>query len=147
MTRQLSLAFGNRHGGRRKGAGRKPKGAQAGVKHRPRPEFVRRKPVLVTQRIAADCPSLRGAEVLAIFRRLVIELGDETFAVVHWSLQTSRVAGPAGYGLNDPRGAPDARALRGRHPLRAQRSLAGFERGFARCSAGEGRATSSFAAE
>ena len=91
MTRQLSLTFGNRHGGRRKGAGRKPKGAQAGVKHRPRPKFVRRTPVLVTQRIAADCPSLRRAEELAIFRQLVIGLADETFAIVHWSLQSSHV--------------------------------------------------------
>ena len=89
MARQLSLVFGNRHGGRRKGAGRNPKGAQAGVKHRPRPEFVRRTPVLVTQRIGADCPSLRRSEVLAIFRRLVVKLSDETFAVVHWSLQTT----------------------------------------------------------
>ena len=91
MTRQLSLEFGNRHGGRRKGAGRKPKGPQAGVKHRPRQEFVRRKPVLVTQRIAASCPSLRRAEVLAIFRRLVVRLADERFAVVHWSVQTNHV--------------------------------------------------------
>ena len=72
MTRQLSLTFGNRHGGRRKGAGRKPKGTQAGVKHRPRADFARRKPVLVTQRIAANVPSLRRPEVLAIFRRLVV---------------------------------------------------------------------------
>ena len=69
MTRQLSLQFGNRHGGRRKGAGRKPKGPEAGVKHRPRAEFVRRSPVLVTQRLRADCPSLRREPVLEIFRR------------------------------------------------------------------------------
>ena len=93
MTRQLSLEFGNRHGGRRRGAGRKPKGLEAGVKHRPRAEFVRRMPVLVTQRIGADCPSLRRAEVLAIFRRLVIRLADETFAVVHWSVQTNHIHG------------------------------------------------------
>jgi hypothetical protein len=86
MTRQLSLEFGNRHGGRRKGAGRKPKGQQAGVKHRPRDEFARRKPVLVTHRISAACPSLRRPAVLAIFKRLVLKLADERFAVVHWSL-------------------------------------------------------------
>ena len=91
MTRQLSLTFGNRHGGRRKGAGRKPKGAQAGVKHRPRPEFARRTPVLVTQRIAADCPSLRRHAVRAIFRRLVLRLADAKFAVVHWSLQSNHI--------------------------------------------------------
>jgi hypothetical protein len=86
MARQLSLKFGNKHGGRRKGAGRKPVGAVAGVSHRPRAEFVRRRPVLVTQRIAADCPSLRRFDVLAVFRRLVVRLSDERFAVVHWVL-------------------------------------------------------------
>ena len=87
MTRQLSLVFGNRHGGRRKGAGRKPKGARAGVKHRPRAEFARRRAVMVTQRLVASCPSLRRGEVLAIFRRLVVKLADDSFAVVQWSLQ------------------------------------------------------------
>ena len=91
MTRQLSLQFGNRHGGRRKGAGRKPKGPEAGVKHRPRAEFVRRSPVLVTQRLCADCPSLRREPVLELFRRLVIRLADERFAVVHWSLQGNHI--------------------------------------------------------
>ena len=52
-ARQLSLVFGNKHGGWRRGAGRKPKGAQAGVAHRPRVEFVRRSPVFVTQRLGA----------------------------------------------------------------------------------------------
>jgi REP element-mobilizing transposase RayT len=91
MTRQLSLVFGNRHGGRRKGAGRKPKGLQAGVKHRPRAEFARRMPVLVTQRLVGSCPSLRRAPVLALFKRLVVKLADERFAVVHWSLQSNHV--------------------------------------------------------
>lgn len=91
MTRQLSLQFGNRHGGRRKGAGRKPKGLTAGVKHRPRAEFVRRRPVLVTQRLAAGCPSLRRCDVLTLFRRLVMRLADEHFAVVHWSLQANHI--------------------------------------------------------
>ena len=91
MTGQLSLEFGNRHGGRRKGAGRKPKGEHAGVKHRPRAEFARRMPVLVTHRIAGNCPSLRRSEVLAIFKRLVVKLADERFAVVHWSLQSNHL--------------------------------------------------------
>ena len=90
MSGQLSLEFGNRHGGRRKGAGRKPKGERAGVKHRPRAEFARRMPVMVTHRIGADCPSLRRPAVLAIFKRLVVKLADEDFAIVHWSLIETR---------------------------------------------------------
>ena len=86
MTRQLSLKFGNRHGGRRRGAGRKPAGAEAGVAHRSRAEFVKRRPVLVTQRIAADAPSLRRFDALAVFRKLVLRLSDEKLAVVHWVL-------------------------------------------------------------
>ena len=89
--RQLSLEFRPRHGGRRRGAGRKPKGPVAGVAHRPREEFARRRPVFVTQRIAEDCPSLRRAEVVALFRALVQRLQDAEFAVVEWSLQSNHL--------------------------------------------------------
>jgi REP element-mobilizing transposase RayT len=91
QARQLSLEFGHRHGGRRRGAGRKPKGAAAGVAHRSREEFVRRRPVFVTQRIAEDCPSLRREEVRALFRALVQRLACAELAVVHWSLQSNHV--------------------------------------------------------
>ena len=91
QARQLSLEFGHRHGGRRRGAGRKPQGAAAGVAHRPREEFVRRRPVFVTQRIADDCPSLRREEVRALFRALVQRLACAEFAVMHWSLQSNHL--------------------------------------------------------
>jgi REP element-mobilizing transposase RayT len=88
---QLTLKFGNKHGGWRKGAGRKPKGETAGVKHRRREEFVRRMPVMVTQRVASGLTGLRRRVALVMFRRLVAKLSDERFAVVEWSLQTNHV--------------------------------------------------------
>jgi len=91
QARQLSLEFGHRHGGRRCGAGRKPQGAAAGVAHRPRVEFGRRRPVFVTQRIAEDCPSLRREGVRALFSELVQRLAGAKFAVVHWSLQSNHL--------------------------------------------------------
>ena len=91
QARQLSLEFGPRHGGRRRGAGRKPKGVAAGVAHRPRVEFVRPRPVFVTQRIAEDCPSLRRKEVLELFRALVQRLASEKCSVIEWSLQSNHV--------------------------------------------------------
>jgi len=90
-ARQLSLVFGHKHGGWRRGAGRKPKGAQAGIAHRPRVEFVRRSPVFVTQRLAAGLPSLRRLEVLALFRELVTRLASDEFALIHWSLLSNHV--------------------------------------------------------
>lgn len=90
QARQLALEF-NRHGGWRKGAGRKPTRTQAGIAHRPREEFVRRMPVLVTQRIAGECPSLRRFEVLDVFRELVVKLESEEFAVVHWVLLSNHL--------------------------------------------------------
>ncbi len=46
-------------GGPRKGAGRKPKGLKAGVKHRPRGPVASRYPVHVTVRLTDGLPSLR----------------------------------------------------------------------------------------
>src|SRR5262245_36116793 len=55
---QQTFEFRTR-GGRRAGAGRKPKGARAGVSHGRRPELTRRRPVHVTLRLVNGLPSLR----------------------------------------------------------------------------------------
>ena len=47
-------------GGRRKGAGRKPKGRVALVSHEARPEFDGRTPVHVVMRVRDDVRSLRA---------------------------------------------------------------------------------------
>ena len=57
-TRQHSLGFMNR-GGKRRGAGRKPKGERAGVPHAKRPALKARFPVSLTMRLRSGLPSLR----------------------------------------------------------------------------------------
>lgn len=70
--RQGRLPFGHNWGGRRQGAGRKPKGEKPGVPHRRRPPLAARHPVHVTSKLQVGLPSLRRPEaysvVLAAFR-------------------------------------------------------------------------------
>jgi REP-associated tyrosine transposase len=65
------LPFSKGRGGRRRGAGRKPKGAKAGVSHRARAELKRRFPVHVTVKLKQGLPKLRQhgerASLLAAF--------------------------------------------------------------------------------
>jgi REP element-mobilizing transposase RayT len=75
-------------GGKRRGAGRKPKGERAGVSHAKRPELRREHPLLVTISIDKSLPSLRVVPVLEFFHdvvRAVNARGD--FQVVEFSLQ------------------------------------------------------------
>ena len=75
-------------GGKREGAGRKPKGDKAGVSHLRRPQFKARHPVHVTMRMLPGVGFLRGFS-----RKRAIEdaLGaaKERFwvRVVHYSIQ------------------------------------------------------------
>src|SRR6267143_3732279 len=55
---QLSLTLPSR-GGRRRGAGRKPKGPRSLVSHRARPRFEKPTPVLVTMRVERHVWNLR----------------------------------------------------------------------------------------
>src|SRR5689334_812029 len=47
------------HGGKRRGAGRKPKGRRAGSPHKTRPDHKSRYPVHVTLRVVSEVGSLR----------------------------------------------------------------------------------------
>lgn len=79
-------------GGKRKGAGRKPKGAKAGVRHAARPLHDRRHPVHVTMRVRPEVPNLRSQTILRLlvgrFQRAAAA-GD--FRVVHFSVQTNHL--------------------------------------------------------
>ncbi|MBL8901002.1 MAG: transposase [Planctomycetes bacterium] len=55
---QLEFDF-RQHGGKRKGAGRKPKNAEPGMPHRQRTTKKRGQPLLITVRLADGLPSLR----------------------------------------------------------------------------------------
>lgn len=88
---QLSLPFRG-WGGRRAGAGRKPKGARAGVSHVERPAVSRHLPLHVTLRMVRRLPSLRSEAILHEVRRALAK-GKERFGmrVVHYSVQDDHV--------------------------------------------------------
>jgi REP element-mobilizing transposase RayT len=70
MRRPKQLAFKLRtRGGRRAGAGRKPKGKKALVSHAARPKFARATPAHVTLRVAENVPNLRSSRRFAIVRQ------------------------------------------------------------------------------
>jgi REP element-mobilizing transposase RayT len=87
---QLELRVEHR-GGKRKGAGRKPKGARAGVAHAARERF-RKLPVHVTMRMAAHVYSLRSGRSLRVVEK-VLKGGADRFEarVVQLSLQGNHV--------------------------------------------------------
>jgi REP element-mobilizing transposase RayT len=105
MARDPQLAFTFRSwGGKRKGAGRPPKGCAAGVAHVRRPALSRQHPVHVTLRIAASLPSLRDGRLFDKVR-FALAAGRERFGfrLVHFSVQSNH--------LHLIAEAPDRRAL------------------------------------
>jgi len=84
------FAFTN-WGGKRHGAGRKPKGEQAGVSHAKRPQLKRRFPVLVTQRLRHGLPSLRSTAELRVIEAALVASTREEFHVVEFSVQTNHL--------------------------------------------------------
>jgi REP element-mobilizing transposase RayT len=90
-SRQLALVFRSR-GGARKGAGRKPTGAKAGVSHARRPDFKARHPLHVTMKVRQGLPSLRhkalASLVFSAFRAAKQRLGVK---LVHFSIQTNHI--------------------------------------------------------
>jgi REP element-mobilizing transposase RayT len=81
-----------RRGGKRAGAGRKPKGARAGVPHRPRPVIKRKTPVHVTVRLVPEVGSLRRRKLIAAmreaFRRGKVKNG---FRICQFSIQRNHM--------------------------------------------------------
>jgi REP element-mobilizing transposase RayT len=90
-SRQLELAFRSR-GGARRGAGRKPAGAQAGVSHVRRPEFKARHPLHVTMKVRQGLPSLRHRALASLafsaFQTAKQRLGAK---LVHFSVQANHL--------------------------------------------------------
>jgi REP element-mobilizing transposase RayT len=68
LARQVAFDF-RTHGGRRKGAGRKPKGDRALVSHKERPRFEKPTPAHVTLRMGNDVPGLRSSRRFATIRK------------------------------------------------------------------------------
>lgn len=90
-THQATFEFRKR-GGARKGAGRKPRRACAGVRHRERPPLSPRHPVHVTLRVGHGLGSLRRPDTFQVVRdALVASAGGFGARIVHYSVQTNHV--------------------------------------------------------
>jgi len=88
----LTLRHPRRWGGRRAGAGRKPKGERAGLPHVTRPAFAAAHPAHVTLRVRPDVPSLRTVKLVREFERSVVQASDRgDFRLAHYSLQGNHV--------------------------------------------------------
>ena len=81
-------------GGKRRGAGRKPKGERAGVSHAKRPEIDPRHPLHVTLKIRKGIANLRMWTVLDLFHSIVREINareGKPVQIVEFSIQTDHV--------------------------------------------------------
>ncbi|TMQ14366.1 MAG: hypothetical protein E6J91_15605 [Deltaproteobacteria bacterium] len=81
-----------RRGGKRRGAGRKPKGARAGERHEARPDFKPYHALHVVMRVAPEVGSLRRRKMYKAMRDATITAAmRERFRIVHISLQRDHV--------------------------------------------------------
>jgi len=90
-VKQLALPRTAGHGGRRAGAGRKPREGRRNVPHVTRPGLGKRTPVHVTLRMCAGRPSLRAEVIRNMFARIVRQTRREDFHVPTFSLQDDHV--------------------------------------------------------
>jgi REP element-mobilizing transposase RayT len=89
---QLGLSF-RQHGGRRPGAGRKPRPGRRNVLHRARQRFASRHPLLVTLRADAAVGSLRAKQTFREVRASIAAAaqGRTGFRIVQFSVQRDHV--------------------------------------------------------
>jgi REP element-mobilizing transposase RayT len=81
-----------RRGGKRRGAGRKPKGARAGERHEARPDFKPYHALHIVMRVASAVGSLRRRKLYKAMRDATITAAlRERFRIVHISLQRTHV--------------------------------------------------------
>jgi REP element-mobilizing transposase RayT len=81
-----------RRGGKRRGAGRKPRGARAGERHQARPDFKPTHALHVVVRVAPAVGSLRRRKLYKAMRDATITAAlREWFRIVHISLQRTHV--------------------------------------------------------
>lgn len=89
--RQLALSLPNTWGGRRPGAGRKPRGSRPNVSHRMRPYHDAAHPAHVTLRARAGLPSLRGMRTFGALREAIQLAQRDIFRICHFSVQANHV--------------------------------------------------------
>jgi REP element-mobilizing transposase RayT len=89
--RQQEIQF-RTWGGKRKDAGRPPKGRRAGAPHKKRPRHDRSHPVHVTLRATAGAGRLRRRDAWQAIRRAAIAMLDRTdFRICHYSIQGNHI--------------------------------------------------------
>ena len=80
------------HGGRRRGAGCKPKGQRPGAPHQRRPEHNPRHPVHVTIRVIGNVGGMRRRDIyLALREATIVTAKREDFRIVHISIQRDHI--------------------------------------------------------
>lgn len=88
---QTSIEF-RPWGGKRRGAGRRPKGERAGVTHGSRPELSGREPLLVTLKVRREVWNLRARRTMArILPALAAVMANNGMRVVHYSVQRDHI--------------------------------------------------------
>jgi REP element-mobilizing transposase RayT len=85
---QLALV---RHGGRRRGAGRKPKDTLAGVTHAARPALSGREPVLITLKARREVWNLRAQRAMRALIPALFAARETLVRLVHFSVQHDHV--------------------------------------------------------
>jgi REP-associated tyrosine transposase len=89
--KQLQMKF-RTWGGKRRGAGRKPKGARAGVPHVARPALGKPRPVHVTVRVLPHVWNLRSRRSFAVIGPAIYAAGERFgVRVCHYSVQGNHV--------------------------------------------------------
>jgi REP element-mobilizing transposase RayT len=90
-ARQAEIEF-RTHGGKRRGAGRKPAGEHAGVSHRARPALSGREPVLVTLKVRAHVWNLRTERAMERLEKAFLAARDRFgMRIVHYSVQRDHI--------------------------------------------------------
>jgi REP element-mobilizing transposase RayT len=90
-VKQLELQLPCTWGGKRSGAGRKPKAARPGQSHRPRTRHDARQPVHVTLRARRGLPSLRSEAISSVLRDALARSNRADFRILHFSIQSDHL--------------------------------------------------------
>jgi REP element-mobilizing transposase RayT len=91
QPKQAELTFRTR-GGKRPGAGRKPKDGIAGVPHRTRPALPKDKPAHIVMTFVRGLPNLRSPSCIRVLERCFAAGRDRFgFRLVHYSVQSNHV--------------------------------------------------------
>ena len=92
--KQISIPFPTKKawGGKRKGAGRKPKGTRAGTTHHRRPAFDARYPAHVTMKVLPGIKDLRSRKCFHVIEGAFFASNQNAFCrLVHFSVQTNHL--------------------------------------------------------